>query len=39
MFVNGKKNGRGTLRMPNGSIYEGEFKDNCLHGFGMLIMD
>lgn len=27
--------GRGTLQLPSGALYEGEFKDNMYHGAGM----
>jgi hypothetical protein len=35
-YDEGKKKGRGKLKFPNGSYYEGEFLDNQIHGFGNL---
>ncbi|KAL0488323.1 hypothetical protein AKO1_008762, partial [Acrasis kona] len=34
---NGIKNGRGELKYPNGTMYEGDFFVNKRHGFGKLI--
>jgi len=33
-FVNGIKNGTGTLRLHTGEIYEGKWKDGKRHGKG-----
>lgn len=37
-FVNGKKNGNGTLNTMSGSIYVGEFRDDKRHGHGVFYM-
>ena len=31
----GKKHGHGILRISNGTIYEGDWKDGCRHGHGV----
>ena len=36
-YVNGKKNGPGKFEWSNGSVYEGQLKDNNLHGNGLYI--
>ena len=33
-YMNGVKSGVGKLLFPNGDIYEGEFRDNQMHGVG-----
>lgn len=33
-FVNGDKEGKGTLKYANGNVYIGEFKNNIIHGNG-----
>lgn len=35
-FGNGPKTGKGKRTYPNGSVYEGEFKDGLPHGHGQL---
>ena len=32
-FINGQKNGKGQFFLENGTFYEGEFKDDKLHGY------
>ena len=34
--MNGKLNGKGTMKFPNGEKYVGEFKDDKYHGVGTL---
>ena len=36
MFLNGKKEGKGTIIYKNGAKYEGEIKNNLHNGFGKL---
>lgn len=36
MWKMGKKEGRGTLRFPNGAFYEGRFRDDLIDGQGTL---
>ncbi len=35
-MCNNKKNGMGRLYYKDGGYYEGEWKDNLLHGYGKL---
>ena len=37
MYVDGAKNGKGILTFSDGSTYEGEFRNNCLHGYGIYL--
>ena len=38
-FKNGKKGPKGLMKFGEGNVYEGEFKDNSLHGKGKLTND
>ena len=33
-WLNDKAHGHGTLILPNGSIYEGQFEENMKSGYG-----
>ena len=32
--MRGKREGRGIYKYPNGDVYEGEWTNNVLHGYG-----
>ena len=32
-FIKGKKSGKGYFYLANGTFYQGEFKDDTLHGY------
>lgn len=34
MYVNGKKNGHGKFTWADGNIYNGEFRNNVIEGYG-----
>ena len=35
--MNGMMNGKGLLQYPDGKQYVGEFKDDKVHGYGVLL--
>jgi hypothetical protein len=37
-FVSGLKDGKGTLKGPNGRCYEGDFVGNLFHGHGIYLL-
>ena len=36
MFSSGRREGRGTIKFPNGAIYEGRFRDDAVDGQGTM---